>query len=286
MPADASDAIDKSRDKRVDKSRTNNINKGHNDRFGGTRRLYGHEAVETLRQSHICVIGIGGVGSWAAEALARTAVGHITLIDLDDICITNTNRQLHALSETIGQSKVEVMAERIRSINPECDCQIIEDFITPDNIAERITRNFDYVLDAIDNFRVKAALIAHCKRNKIKIITTGGAGGQMDPTQVQITDLTKTWHDPLARKVRNQLRDRHGFSKNTQRKFGVDCVFSTEQAVYPQADGSVCQTKPASNGANSGSMKMDCASGFGASTAVTATFGFAATARIIKKLTH
>ncbi|MGB1271357.1 MAG: tRNA cyclic N6-threonylcarbamoyladenosine(37) synthase TcdA [Endozoicomonas sp.] len=276
MPADASDALDK----RVDNNRNNHQKNDHNDRFSGTRRLYGHEAVETLRQSNICVIGIGGVGSWAAEALARTAVGHITLIDLDDICITNTNRHLHALSETIGQSKVEVMAERIRSINPECNCQVIEDFITPDNIAELITRKFDYVLDAIDNFRVKAALIAYCKRNKIKIITTGGAGGQMDPTQVQITDLTKTWHDPLARKVRNQLRDRHGFSKNTQRKFGVDCVFSTEQAVYPQADGSVCQTKPTAGG----SMKMDCASGFGASTAVTATFGFAATARMIKKL--
>ncbi|WP_422490494.1 tRNA cyclic N6-threonylcarbamoyladenosine(37) synthase TcdA [Endozoicomonas sp. ALE010] len=253
-----------------------------NDRFGGIRRLYGNSAVEQLRQSHVCVIGIGGVGSWAAEALARTAVGNITLIDLDDICITNTNRQLHALTNTIGRSKVEVIAERITQINPECQCQTIEDFITEDNLQELITSEFDYVLDAIDSFRVKAALIAHCKRHKIKIITTGGAGGQMDPTQIQITDLTKTWHDPLARKVRNQLRDRHGFSKNTKRKFGVDCVFSTEQAVYPQADGTICQTKPTGEG----SMKMDCASGFGAATAVTATFGFAAAARIIEKLTR
>ena len=251
------------------------------DRFGGTRRLYGHQAVEKLRQAHVCVIGIGGVGSWAAEALARSAVGRITLIDLDDICITNTNRQLHTLNSTIGQSKAGIMAERLASINPECQIEVIEDFITADNIQELITQDFDYVLDAIDNFRVKAALIHYCKRNKIKIITTGGAGGQMDPTQIQITDITKTWHDPLARKVRNQLRDRHGFTKNSKRKFGVDCVFSTEQAVYPQADGSVCQTKPEAGG----SMKMDCASGFGAATVVTATFGFAAVARIIEKLT-
>ncbi len=252
------------------------------NRFGGTRRLYGNDAVDKLRQSHVCVIGIGGVGSWAAEALARTAVGKITLIDLDDICVTNTNRQLHTLVDTIGQSKAEVIAERIAGINPECDVRMIEDFITQDNLTELITSDFDYVLDAIDNFRVKAALIHHCKRNKIKIITTGGAGGQMDPTQIQITDITKTWHDPLARKVRNQLRDRHGFSKNTKRKFGVDCVFSTEQAVYPQADGSVCQTKPEAGA----SMKMDCSSGFGAATVVTATFGFVAVARMIEKLTR
>jgi len=259
----------------------NRNSNGFNDRFGGIRRLYGSRAVEQLRHSHVCVIGLGGVGSWAAEALARTAVGHITLIDLDDICITNTNRQLHALTDTIGCSKVAVMAERIARINPACQCQVIEDFITEENIPALITREFDYVLDAIDSFRIKAALIAHCKRNKIKIITTGGAGGQMDPTQVQITDLTKTWHDPLARKVRNQLRDRHGFNK-TGKKFAVDCVFSTEQAVYPQADGTVCQTKPVGEG----SMKMDCASGFGAATAVTATFGFAAAARVIEKLTR
>ena len=251
------------------------------NRFGGARRLYGREAVETLRNAHICVIGIGGVGSWAAEALARTAVGKITLIDLDDICVTNTNRQLHATADTIGQSKVEVMAKRIKAINPDCQCEIIEDFISPDNLAELITTEFHYVLDAIDSFRVKAALIAHCKRNKIRIITTGGAGGQIDPTQIQVTDLTKTWHDPLARKVRNQLRDQHGFSKSTKRKFGIDCVFSTEQAVYPQPDGTVCQQKPEAGG----SMKMDCSSGFGAATVVTATFGFVAVARIIKKLT-
>ncbi|MGB0360061.1 MAG: tRNA cyclic N6-threonylcarbamoyladenosine(37) synthase TcdA [Endozoicomonas sp.] len=253
-----------------------------NERFGGLQRLYGVKAVEKLYNTHVCVIGIGGVGSWAAEALARSAIGKITLIDLDDICITNTNRQLHALTVTIGKMKVDVMCDRIKQIHPDCQCAIIEDFITEDNIQGMITNKFDFVLDAIDSFRVKAALISHCKRNKIKIITTGGAGGKSDPTQIQITDLTNTWHDPLARKVRNQLRDRHGFTKDVRKKFGVDCVFSTEQTVYPQGDGTICQTKPSGEG----SMKMDCSSGFGACTAVTATFGFVAATRIIEKLTR
>ncbi|MGI9273963.1 MAG: tRNA cyclic N6-threonylcarbamoyladenosine(37) synthase TcdA [Endozoicomonas sp.] len=256
-------------------------NLSNDPRFGGTRRLYGLDAVEKLSKAHVCVIGIGGVGSWAAEALARTAVGKITLIDLDDVCVTNINRQLHATTDTIGRSKCDVMAERIRAISPDCDCRVIEDFIAEDNLQELITKEFDYVLDAVDSFRVKAALVAHCKRNKIRIITTGGAGGQVDPTQIQITDLTKTWHDPLARKVRSHLRDFHGFSRNTKRKFGVDCVFSSEQAVYPQPDGTVCQQKPS----DLGSTKMDCESGFGAATVVTATFGFVAVSRIIKKLT-
>ncbi|WP_257275737.1 MULTISPECIES: tRNA cyclic N6-threonylcarbamoyladenosine(37) synthase TcdA [unclassified Endozoicomonas] len=253
---------------------------GYDARFGGSRRLYGSDAVDRLKQSHICVIGIGGVGSWAAEALARTGVGSITLIDLDDVCVTNINRQLHATTETIGQSKCEVMASRIQSINPDCQCHVIENFITTENVSELISQDFDYVLDAIDSFRIKAALIHHCKRNKIPVITTGGAGGQVDPTQIQITDLTKTWHDPLAKKVRNHLRDFHGFTKNNKRKFGVDCVFSSEQAVYPQPDGTVCQQKPS----DLGSTKMDCASGFGATTVVTATFGFVAVSRIIKKI--
>ena len=250
-------------------------------RFGGTRRLYGAEATERLRHAHICVIGIGGVGSWAAEALARSAVGEITLIDLDDICVTNTNRQIHALANTIGQDKTEVMAERIRQINPECVVHTVDDFVTPENVGEVIDKRFDYVLDAIDNFRAKAALIAHCKRNKIKIITTGGAGGQVDPLKIQVADLTKTIQDPLSRKVKDQLRRFHNFSKNPKRRFAVECVFSTEAARYPQPDGSVCQTKPDATG----SMKMDCASGFGAATVVTATFGFVAVARIIEKLT-
>ena len=242
--------------------------------------MYGNETVDYLRQAHICVIGIGGVGSWAAEALARTAVGQITLIDLDDICVTNSNRQVHTLASTIGRSKVEVMAERLKAINPELVVNEVEDFVTEDNVGELIGKEFDYVLDAIDNFRAKAAIIAHCKRHKIPVITTGGAGGQINPLNIRIGDLTKTFQDPLAKKVRDYLRYRYNFSKNPKRRFAVDCVFSEEAARYPQPDGSVCMQKPGAGG----SMKMDCASGFGAATVMTATFGFVAVSRILEKL--
>ncbi|MCK5893390.1 MAG: tRNA cyclic N6-threonylcarbamoyladenosine(37) synthase TcdA [Endozoicomonadaceae bacterium] len=257
------------------------VSESFDQRFGGIRRLYGVEATELLRRIHVCVVGVGGVGSWAAEALARSAVGEITLIDLDDICVTNTNRQIHAMANTIGQNKTDVMAERIRQINPECVVHIVDDFVTSENVGHLINQRFDYVLDAIDNFRAKAALIAHCKRSKIKIITTGGVGGQIDPLKIQVVDLTKTIHDPLSRKVKKQLRRVHHFSKNPKRRFAVECVSSTEAARYLQPDGSVCQTKPDFVG----SMKMDCASGFGASTVVTATLGFVAVSRIIEKLT-
>jgi len=250
-------------------------------RFGGTKRLYGQDAVAKLAKSHVCVIGIGGVGSWAAEALARSAIGEITLIDLDDICVTNVNRQIHALTGTIGQSKVEVMAQRIKAINPDCIVNEVEDFIEPDNLSELISKDFDYVIDAIDSIKAKVSLVAYCKRNKIKIITVGGAGGQTDPTQIQVIDLAKTFNDPLAAKLRNELRRHHNFTKNLKRRFQVECVFSSEQLLYPQADGSVCSQKSTADGP----MKMDCASGFGAATVVTASFGFVAVARVIKKLT-
>ncbi len=249
------------------------------NRFGGSQRLYGQAAVELFRQSHVCVIGIGGVGSWVVEALARTAIGKITLIDLDDICITNTNRQIHALDGNIGASKVEAMAERVKLINPECQVELVEDFITRDNIPELITNDFDYVVDAIDSVKEKAALIAHCNRRKIPIVTVGGAGGQTDPTRVEVGDLSKTSQDPLAAKVRSFLRRHYGFSKSG-RRFAVECVYSSEQLVYPQADGSVCQQKSSMDG----NTRLDCSGGFGAATVVTATFGFVAVSRVLKKL--
>lgn len=249
-------------------------------RFGGIERLYGTKGAAILQQSCICVIGIGGVGSWAAEALARNGVGSITLIDLDDICTTNINRQIHALNSTIGQSKVDVMAERIKQINPDCDVNVVEDFITEDNLKKLITSHCDYVIDAIDSVGMKTLLIAHCKRNKIPLITIGGAGGQKDPSKIQISDLSQTYQDPLLAKVRNQLRRNFNFSRNVKRRFSIDAVFSTEQLVYPKADGSVCHAKQHQEGG----MRLDCTSGFGATTHVTATFAFFAVGRAIDKL--
>ncbi|NOH69895.1 tRNA cyclic N6-threonylcarbamoyladenosine(37) synthase TcdA [Vibrio pectenicida] len=252
----------------------------YDQRFGGTRRLYGHSQVEILRAAHVCVIGIGGVGSWAVEALARTGIGQLTLIDMDDVCVTNINRQIHAMNGNIGQSKIEVMAERVKLINPDCQVNLIDDFIAPDNQHEYLTKDFDYVLDAIDSVKAKASLLAYCRSNKIKVITTGGAGGQVDPTQIKVADLTKTIQDPLAKKIKDTLRRHHNFPQNPQRKFGIECVFSTEQLKYPQPDGTVCNMKSTAEGPK----RMDCASGFGAATVVTATFGFVAVARIVEKL--
>ncbi len=249
-------------------------------RFGGISRLYGNQGAEVLQNSHFCVIGIGGVGSWAAEALARNGVGEITLIDLDDICITNINRQIHALTHTVGLSKVDVMSERIKDINPECKVNVVEDFVTTENLHDLLSQRFDYVIDAIDSVNIKTKIIAYCKRNKLPIITIGGAGGQTDPTQIQISDLSQTYQDPLLAKVRNQLRREHNFSRNVKRRFSIDAIFSTEQLMYPDSEGNVCHQKPAQDGA----MKLDCSSGFGATTHVTATFAFFAVSRSIKKL--
>ncbi|WP_028111567.1 tRNA cyclic N6-threonylcarbamoyladenosine(37) synthase TcdA [Ferrimonas kyonanensis] len=256
------------------------MNDDYLQRFGGIGRLYGAAALQHFSQAHVCVVGIGGVGTWVAEALARSGIGELTLIDLDDICITNSNRQCHALTQTIGQSKVAVMAQRIRDINPDCKVNEVEEFVDSDNLFELIDDGLDYLVDCIDSVKAKAALIAHCKRRKIKLVTVGGAGGQMDPTRVQVADLAKTYQDPLAAKVRNLLRRDYNFSKNPKRRFQVECVFSDEQLKYPGADGQICLAK----GAAEGPKAMDCASGFGAVTPLTGTFGFVAASRVLIKL--
>lgn len=250
----------------------------YEQRFSGIRRLYGHVAADLITASHVCIIGVGGVGSWAAEALARTGVGHITLIDHDDIAASNSNRQIHTLSDTLEQSKVDTMARRIRQINPLCRVDAIDDFVTDANLSKHLDRQYDAVIDAIDSIKFKAAIIYYCKRNKIPVITTGGAGGLTDPTRIEIADLSRTWNDPLAAKVRATLRNRYGYSKNTKRSFGVPCVFSSEQQRYPKQDGSVGHQKPGVKGAS-----LDCNFGFGSATFVTGTFGFAAAGWAINK---
>jgi tRNA threonylcarbamoyladenosine dehydratase len=179
-----------------------------------------------------------------------------------------------------------VMAQRIKAINPECNVIQVEDFVATDNLMQLISPDLDYLIDAIDSIKAKVALLAHCKRNKIKVISTGGAGGQTDPTQIQIADLTQTINDPLLAKVRNSLRRDYNYSRNPKRRFGIDCVYSTEQLVYPQPDGSVCQQKTAqvTDSGEVSSMRLDCSGGFGAVTVVTASFGLAAVSKVLKKL--
>ncbi len=249
-------------------------------RFSGIQRLYGKLPAQQIRHMHVCVIGIGGVGSWAAEALARSGVNRITLIDYDEICASNINRQIHALDTTSGKKKASIMAQRIYTINPECECKVIDDFITDRNLFDYlpVEAGFDYVIDAIDSIKFKAALIYYCKRNKIPVITTGAAGGLTDPTKFQIKDLSRTWNDPLAANVRSKLRESHGFTRNTKRYFGVECIFSTQQQRYPKQDGSVGQQKPGIHGVH-----LDCNMGYGSATFVTATMGFIAVSRVIEK---
>ena len=251
--------------------------------FGALKRLYGEHGYALLRELHICVVGLGGVGSWTAESLARTGIGRLTLIDYDTVSLSNINRQLPALTTTAGQKKFSVLQERIAQINPECQCNCIDDFVSPDNLSTLLSpdHRFDYVIDACDGIRVKAAMIHHCKRNKIPIITTGGAGGLTDPTHIQVADLSRTYNDPLAAKVRSTLRGQYGFAKNGQRSFGIECVFSSQQPVYPQPDGSVSHRKPDMHG-----VSLDCRFGYGSVSFVTANFGFVAASRAINKLLH
>ena len=248
-------------------------------RFGGVRRLYGPTAFERFQKAHVCVIGIGGVGSWVAEALARTAIGQLTLIDPDHIAESNINRQLHALTEELGKAKVQAMRERIEAINPRCNVNTIEEFLTEDNIDTLLGNGYDYIVDAIDNARAKVALILNCKRHKIKLICMGGAGGRADPSLVQMTDITRASQDPLLAKVRSKLRQEHGFPRDLKKKFGIDCVYSSEPQIYPTAEGGVCYEKPEDASIHG----LNCA-GFGSSACVTSTFGMLAAARVLNEL--
>lgn len=248
-------------------------------RFSGIQRLYGHRNAQFINELHLAVVGVGGVGSWAAEALARTGVGKLTLIDMDDVCLSNVNRQSHALTETIGQPKIEVLAARLQSINPDLKLNLVDDFVSPANLEQCFADRPQGVLDAIDSISAKTALLAWCKRQKIRVVTTGGAGGQIDPSQIAVADIARVIQDPLMAKVRSQLRRDYNFSSNPKRKFGIDCVYSTEQLRYPAGEGQVSYAKP-----GSGAARLDCSTGFGACMMVTGAFGMQASATLINRL--
>jgi len=253
-------------------------------RFAGIAKLYGDAGLTRLEQSHICVIGIGGVGSWVAESLARSAVGHITLIDMDLVSESNINRQLLATTDSIGRDKVLVMQERIEQINPSCRVEPVDDFITQDNLSRLVSKQFDFVIDCIDDFRTKAALINYCKAQKISMVVTGGAGGQVDPGKVRQTDLSRTQHDVLLAKTRKLLRQDYGFARNIKRSFGVPCVYSDEQLVYPDGEGGLSAQRPAQDPNDIASNALSCAGGIGSITHITATFGFFASAYALNQI--
>ncbi|MET0321724.1 MAG: tRNA threonylcarbamoyladenosine dehydratase, partial [Duganella sp.] len=240
-------------------------------------------ALARFRGAHVCVVGVGGVGSWIVEALARSAIGQLTLIDLDNVAESNINRQLQALTSTVGQAKIFALAERIAQINPYCVVHQVEDFVTPDNLDQMLGANkFDYVVDAIDSVKAKAAMIAHCRRHDMPLVIIGSAGGQTDPTQIAVRDLGRTEQEPLLKKVRRLLRSQYGFAKGEKTKFHVDAVFSMEPLKYPDAvaegaEGEACAVDA------SGITGLNCA-GFGSAMVVTATFGMVAAGHVLRQL--
>jgi tRNA threonylcarbamoyladenosine dehydratase len=243
-------------------------------RFGSIARLYGAASLARLAAAHVCVVGIGGVGSWAVEALVRSGIGRLTLVDFDHIAESNVNRQIHALEDTLGRAKVLAMADRIRAINAACRVAAVDAFVAEDNLAQTVP-DCDVLIDAIDQLKAKAALIAHCRDNGLHVVTTGGAGGRTDPTRIHVDDLAHTSHDPLAAKLRAMLRREYGFPRDTKADFGVECVYSLETMRKPLA--------ASCNADDSVPQGLSCA-GYGSSVCVTGAFGFAAASRVLARL--
>ncbi|MEW8505411.1 MAG: tRNA cyclic N6-threonylcarbamoyladenosine(37) synthase TcdA [Candidatus Thiodiazotropha sp.] len=247
-------------------------------RFSGIARLYGDKELARFERAHVAVIGVGGVGSWAVEALARSGIGKLTLYDMDHVAESNVNRQLHAHEGNFGKSKVLALKQRVLAINPGCQVNALEQFIEIETVQMIAEEDFDYVIDCIDSYRNKAALIAFCRRNKIPLVTVGGAGGQSDPTKIQLADLSRSEQDPLLSKCRKLLRKEYAFPSNSKRRFDVPCVYSKEQQRYPGAEGSVCQERPEAIEST-----LNCG-GYGSVMTVTACFGLVAVSHVLKRL--
>ena len=267
----------------------------HSFRFGGIARLYGKTGLERLGAAHVLVVGLGGVGSWTVEALARSGVGALTLVDLDEVCVSNVNRQLPALDSTLGRAKAEVLAERVRGIHPGCRVVPLLEFFTEESAGRLLHSPVpgmepgaagktlpDFVVDAIDSVQNKCRLIALCREKGIPIVSCGGAGGRRDATQVRVVDLSRATNDRLLSDVRKRLRQAHGFPRG-EKKFGVDCVWSSEPPVFPQEDGSVCAAAEVVAGPGE-SRRLNCDRGYGSATFVTGTFGFVAAGVVVRRI--
>ncbi len=237
-------------------------------RFAGVAKIYGDDTFAHYKKSHVMIIGIGGVGSWAVEALARTGIAELTLVDMDSIAASNINRQLPAMTSTLGYEKIEVMAERCRQINPRIKINLIDDYLIPENVKEILANTPDVILDCIDDVKAKLALMLHCRFNKIPLIVSGGAGGKLDPLKIRVADLSKTEQDPMLAKLRTQLRGM-GICKKPKEKFGITCVYSIDN---PFSSSDVC----ASAGLRCG--------GYGSAVVVTSSFAMIAVAEVLKKL--
>ncbi|MFC6277066.1 tRNA threonylcarbamoyladenosine dehydratase [Psittacicella hinzii] len=258
--------------------------------FEGIYRLYGELALNAFSRAQVIVIGLGGVGSWVVETLARTGIGSIILVDGDDICTSNINRQLIATFDTIGEQKSEALNDRIESINDKAKVIIYDEYLTPDNMSEiirphtytnacfaegeiEIEPEHLYVIDAIDNAELKAALINYCRRNKYRLVVCGGAGGKVDPAKIRLADMTETTQDPLIANVRNRLRREYGYKERFKdKKFVVPTVYSVEQMKLPP-NKKACDLK-----------SLNCNNGYGSATAVTATFANFAASHVLNQI--
>ncbi len=247
-------------------------------RFGGVARLFGSAGLERLRRAHVCVVGLGGVGSWAVEALARSGVGQLTLIDLDDVCISNVNRQIHALDGELGKPKVQVLEQRVQAINPDCTVHARHSFFLKSNADQILKEPFHGVIDAIDSPSLKCFLIAACREREIPVVTVGGAGGKQDPTRIEVVDLAFSSGDRLLQQVRRKLRRDYSFPRG-DRPFGIEAVVSDELPVFPTGNGCV-----SANRAEAGDLRLDCRSGFGTACFVTGAFGLVAASRVVQTI--
>lgn len=258
----------------------------YNQRFGGIARLYGVEGLKNLLNSHILIVGLGGVGTWAAEALARSGVGSITLVDLDDICITNTNRQIHAMDGMIGKMKVTAIKERILAINPQCNVFAIEEFFTANTADMILDKKYTYAIDAIDSLQNKCVLAAACKEKGIPLIITGGAAGKRNPAMIKVDDLGLACNDSLLFSLRKRLRQEFsfpsgaGFTRSKKQIFNIACVYSAEEPMFPKSDGTVCAVADLAV-----NLRLDCETGMGSITHITGTFGFLAASHVIDQIT-
>ena len=255
-------------------------------RFGALSRLYGPEAPSRIRNAHVAVAGLGGVGSWTVEALARCGVGALTLIDLDHIAESNVNRQIHPLSSTLGQSKVDAMAERVLAINPECRITRVDDFVSPENVGEVLPGPYTVIIDCTDQAAAKIAMILHARALGVPMLLCGGAGGKTDPLALRAGDLSGAVNDALLSKLRNKLRREHGFPRASDKngkalkrvpKMGVHALWFDQPAILPDA-----WTKPregeddmGASGLNLAPQGLSCA-GYGSVVTVTAAMGMAA----------
>jgi Dinucleotide-utilizing enzymes involved in molybdopterin and thiamine biosynthesis family 1 len=253
-------------------------------RFDRMGRLVGDNTMKGLFQTHVMIIGIGGVGSWAAESLARSGVGQITVVDFDEVCITNANRQLHAIQGMVGKKKAEVMAERLRKINPQAKVNVVAEFYNAESSESILGLKPDFIVDAIDNLTAKTHLLSTCRERGIKIITSAGSGAKMDPTRIQITDLGKTHTDPMAHQVRKILRQKYAFPEGA---FDIPCVFSDEEPMpsveltYDKGQGFKCVCPQGQNNLHSCEHRPVI---WGNASFVTGAFGLAMASWVVRHI--